>query len=94
METDISLPSITYSTPVEQAKQHQTSYQLEEYMETDIGLPPIRYKPPVVFRVQSLTYKQNNQLQTLSNLSPGVTDNKPRNTRPTYKRPIGIEQLG
>ena len=122
METDDSLPSITYNTLVAQAKQHQTSNQLVEYMETDVGLPPITYKPPVVQynRVPSLTYKppvveynhvpsltykpplaphtpsltynQNNQLQTLSNQSPGLTYNQPQNTRPTYNRPIRIEQ--
>ena len=59
-------------------------------METDVGLPPITYNP--VPCAPSLTYNQNNQLQTLSNQSPGLTDNQPQNTRPTYNRPIGIEQ--
>ena len=65
-------------------------------METDDGLPSIPYKPPVVQynRVPSLTYNQNNQLQTVSNLSPvnNITHNQSQNTRPTYNRPIGIEQ--
>ena len=52
----------------------------------------LKYKPPLVPHTPSLTYKQNNQLQTVSNQSPGLTDNKPRKTRPTHKRPIGIEQ--
>ena len=70
-------------------------------METDVGLPPITYNPvprapsltyKPLPRAPSLTYNQNNQLQTLSNQSPGLTDNQPQNTRPTYNRPIGLEQ--
>ena len=99
METDVSLPSITYNTPVAQAKQHQTSNQLVEYMETYKPpvvphVPSLTYKPPLLPHTPSLTYNQNNQLQTGSNLSPGYNIKyiQPQNTRPTCDRPIGIEQ--
>ena len=82
-------------------QKNQTSNQPIEYMETDDGFPSLTYKPPVVQynHVPSLTYNhtpvQNNQLQTVSSMSPGynIRQNQPTNkpTRSKYNRPIGIE---
>ena len=87
------LPSIPYKPPVVQYNRVPSLTYKPPVLEYNHA-PSLTYKPPLAPHTPSLTDNQNNQLQTVSNLSPGynITHNQPQNTRPTYKRPIGIEQ--